>query len=70
MPFTFTADHTYAAYRAAVEAFRATHSDDPGSLLTSDRIFTYPIEIQERARFLDAWDAWLFSEEAQRVLGD
>ena len=69
MPYTFTSDHTAEAYRAAVDAFRSTYQDDPLSMLRSDRISHYTPDIQERARYLDAWDAWLFSEEAEEVLG-
>ena len=70
MAYTFTAEHTGAAFRAAVAAFRDTYADDPIQMIRSGHITHYREDIQERARFLDAWDAWLFTEEAEQVLGD
>ena len=69
MTYAFTAQHTGAAFTAAVEAFRETYADDPLSMLSSGRISHYTQEIQDRARYLDAWDTWLFTEEAEALLG-
>lgn len=69
MTHTFTDQHTASAYRAAVDAFRDTYADDPLSMLRSGRVDHYTQEIQDRARYLDAWDAWLFTEEAEALLG-
>ena len=74
MLYHFGPEHTYAAYARASGAFVATYgytprdaTRDPASVAS----FTayHGRDAADHADFLDAWDVWLFSEEAEAFFG-
>lgn len=50
------------AYQQAAQAFIADHGCTPMDVMRAPSEF--PFETQARAAYLDAWDIWLFAQEA------
>ncbi len=67
MPLTFTPDQiTGRSYKAESAAFVAAYGCTPrDATRTPEARAAFSPEVVELALFLDAWDVWLFSEEAE-----
>jgi hypothetical protein len=56
------ATHTLAAYQQAAQSFVDEHGFTPLDAVRSPD--GLPADVLARAQFLDAWDLWLFSDDA------
>lgn len=54
--------HTLAAYQAAAQEFISAHGMTPMDAVAEPAGLA--ADVLARAQFLDAWDVWLFSDEA------
>lgn len=66
--FRFGAEHTLEAFQARCDRFFGAHGFAFTDAVFGGRPEDFDPVTRDEISFLDAWDCWLFTEDAQDVL--